>query len=293
MDCTNRMNQRKLRILIMVLLPVLVFVWIAVIVFVNNKPDSAKSPRIEDMLFFTTISPVTSTAFTPEYKLSAVQYFSENDNGWFPEAYQLVLTDIKTSGEKRMDIFDAWFVYVLSDGEKFYLFVDAYDEDPLGGSGAHQIYSFDTKTEILEHLITYGPITDDEGEFPSDIVANGKLFYFINRHSIQVFDPEKKTCEDLYTTKKTLSNDFIHNRAKLYKDKLLVAVDDDELFMVDVLTGEATRMLSFVGMYIRGTVPLIYDSSIGNTYKSSAHSFALWATSVPHSPTTSIPMETW
>lgn len=251
MECLRRIS---FRLFIKILIFVMIAVWATVIVLALKKPESNMSPRVEDLAIFDTASPVTSTAFTSEYKLSAVQYFPsdrEDGNGWYPDAYHLVLTDIRSQEEKRMDKFDAWFIYVLSDGEMFYLFVYVYDnETPMSEFITHQIYSFDPKTETLEHMITYGPTNQDEfiGAFPQDIVANGNKFYFINPHSVQVFDAEKKTCEVLYTTEETLVNSYIDNRAKLYQNELFVATDRNELFSIDVLTGKETgRSISFAG----------------------------------------------
>lgn len=265
MECLRRIN---FRLLIKILFFVMVVIWLAVAVLALKKPESNKSPRIEDLTIYESASPVTFTAFTSEYRLSAVQYHPsdrEDGNGWYPDAYQLVLTDIRTYEEKRLDKFDAWFINVQSDGENFYLFVDVYDvETPMSEFMTHQIYSFDPKTETLEHLVTYGPTNQDDsiGAFPQDIVANGNRFYFINPHSIQVFDAEKKTCEVLYTTKKTLVNNYVDNRAKLYENELLVVTDKGDLFSIDVLTGKKTeRMILFVG-----TDTKLSDDTVSNNF---------------------------
>ncbi len=248
--CLFNRKKPKLKILTFILITFLILF----IVFASKKPDLKRSPRIEDMTLFNLDTSVLTTAFTHNYKLSVVEYNPPDMVGkmaWEPSAYQLVLTDVASGEEKTIERFDAWFIFVLSDGDTFYLFVDKHEDATESNEPyIHQIYSFSPKTETLEHLITYGPTNQDDsvGAFPHDIVANGNQFYFINPHSIQVFDTETKTCEVLYTTEETLVNSYIDNRAKLYQNELFVATDRNELFSIDVLTGKETgRSISFAG----------------------------------------------
>ena len=250
MVCTYLTSRNNLKFLIVIL----IVVCAVAVIFSFKEPKSNEYFRIEDLSIFDGQYSVLSTAFTSEYKLSVVDYYPPDMAGrmaWEPSAHRLALTDVATGEEKILERIDSWFIFVLSDGDTFYLFVDKHkDETEYSEPYIHMVYSFDPKTETLEHLITYGPTdqSDDIGAFPMDIVANGKQIYFIYKHSIQVFDAEKKTCEVLYTTEDTLANSFTSNRAKLYHNELFVVTNDGVLFSIDVLTGEETgRRIHYVG----------------------------------------------
>lgn len=242
MECTNPASRDRLKLLLKIMIVVLVAVWTAIILLCLKKPASNRSPRIEDMVFSNYNTRLSAMAFTPEYKFSVIRT-GPAGMAWDPDVHQYILTDIATGENKYYDGIVSRCNYVLADGELFYLFLDV-SKDIYENSEPyiHAIYSFDPKTEKLEHLITYGPTDHEEdiGAPPYDVVINGKLFYFIYEHSIQVFDAEKRSCEVLYTTQEKLVNYFNGNHAKIYQNELFVTTDNGVLFSIDVLTGEET-----------------------------------------------------
>jgi len=250
MDCSNPASRNRLKLLLKIMMVVLVAVWTAIILLCLKKPESNRSPRIEDMVFADYRTELSAMAFTPEHKFSVIRT-GPAGMAWDPDTHQYILTDIATSENKYYDGIVSRCNYVLADSELFYLFLDV-SKDVIENSEPyiHAIYSFDPKTEKLEHLITYGPTDHEEdiGAPPYDVVINGKLFYFIYEHSIQVFDAEKRSCEVLYTTQERLVNYFMGNHAKIYQNELFVVTDKGELYSIDVLTGKETgRRIYYVG----------------------------------------------